>query len=294
VKAQPTEHAAALIPRTATRPALSYLDTGEVEDTGDPDHRGSVVLLHSIGTDGRLWHQQLRTLSARYRVLVPDARGHGGSGWIDGAELTIEDWVEDITTVLDDAGVRAATLVGLSMGGVQALAYALAHPERVVGLVLADTFAELDAEVADAKVKSLISQANGGMESFADNYLDQTLTDGHVDDAALRAVLRDAIANVPAGAYSASSRACFGVRLGDRLPEVRTPTLVLWGSLDSKTPRALSQELVAGIPNSRYAEVPAAGHLSAVENPEAFADALTSFLDSLHDDTRTGRTDSWR
>jgi 3-oxoadipate enol-lactonase len=69
---------------------------------------------------------------------------------------------------------------------------------------------------------------------------------------------------------------------------------VLWGALDTKTPRGLSEELAAGIPNSILEEVPEAGHLSAVENPEAFTKALVRFLDAVHDDTRTGRTDSWR
>jgi 3-oxoadipate enol-lactonase len=281
VTAEPTdEGTTALIAQTAEHPALSYLDTGKTAGTSDPG-RGSVMLLHSIGTDGRLWQQQLGPLSARYRLLVPDARGHGRSGWIHGAELTIADWVEDISSVLDDAGAGPVVLVGLSMGGVQALAFALAHPERVRGLVLADTFAQLDAEVAKAKVRTLVSQTTEGMESFADRYLNQTLTDGHADDAAVRAVLRDAIANVPADAYAASTRACFGVRLGARLPEVRPPTLVLWGELDNKTPRRLAQDLAAGIPGSSYEEIPAAGHLSAVENPEAFTDALTRFIGAL-------------
>jgi 3-oxoadipate enol-lactonase len=281
---------ACVVPQTAARPALSYLDTGEPSGTGDVD-RDTVVLLHSIGTDGRVWQQLVPVLSTRYRLLVPDARGHGRSGWVDGAELSLDDWVEDVGSVLDHAGVRAVTLVGLSMGGVQALAYALAQPDRVRALVLADTFAQLDADMAQAKVRTLVRQANAGMESFADSYLDQTLTDGHAGDTAVRAVLRDSIASVSPQAYAAAARACFGVRLGARLPQVRPLTLVLWGALDNKTPQSLSQELATGIPHSTYEEIPAAGHLSAVENPVAFTDALTRFLDALHDDTRTGRTD---
>jgi 3-oxoadipate enol-lactonase len=279
-----------LIPPSASRPPLSYYDSGQPTDAD----RRPVVLLHSIGTDHRLWEQQLSPLAERHRVLAPDARGHGRSGWVEGAELSIDHWVEDLDLVLDHAGVEAVTLVGLSMGGVEALAYTLAHPDRVRGLVLADTFAELDAEVAGSKVEGLVRQAHAGMGSFADSYLDQTLTRDGDDVASVRAVLKDAIANVPVDAYVASTRACFGVRLARRLREVRTRTLVLWGALDTKTPRGLSEQLAAGIPNSTLEEVPAAGHLSAVENPEAFTKALTHFLDAVHDDTRTGRTDSWR
>jgi pimeloyl-ACP methyl ester carboxylesterase len=274
------------IPRSANHPELSYLDTGGTA-------LAPVVLLHSIGTDRRIWEQQVAPLSAGYRLLLPDSRGHGRSGWTEGDDLAVGDWVDDLDSVLDDAGVGAVSVVGLSMGGVQALAYALARPERVRGLVLADTFAELDAETARTKVTSLVGQARAGMAAFAGEYLRQTLTGDRVT-ARVRTALRDAISKVPVEAYVASARACFGVRLRARLGDVRPRTLVLWGALDSKTPRSLSDELAAGIPDARFEDIPEAGHLSPVENPSAFTDALTRFLDAVHDDTRTGRTDSWR
>lgn len=258
------------VPGEGNRPALAYVDVGSREPQ-------AVVLLHSLGTDHRLWRHQLDGLAQGHRVLAPDARGHGASGWT-GPDVTIGDWVDDLDAVLDDAEVSSAAVVGLSMGGVQALAYALSRPERVWALVLADTFAELSPEVATTKSTTLAAQARAGMTALASDYLDVTLTQPSVSDTD-RQALHEAIASVPAEAYAASTRACFTVQLQDRLPEVTRPTLVIWGACDEKTPRELSYALAAGIPGARLEIVPDAGHLSAIENPQQFTYSLARFLD---------------
>ncbi len=182
----------------------------------------------------------------------------------------------DLDRVLDAAEVGTVTLVGLSMGGVQALAYAVERPERVSGLVLADTFAELDPELARAKVEELAGQAErDGMAALADTYIRDTFTEPATPERA--AAVRDPIAAMAADAYVASARACFGARLGGRLGDVRAPTLVLWGARDAKTPRALSERLAAEIRDAALAEIPDAGHLSNLENPPGFTAAVAGF-----------------
>jgi 3-oxoadipate enol-lactonase len=237
--------------------------------TGD-----AVVLLHSLGTDGGIWPAQIAALAAEHRVLAPDSRGHGGSAWAGPLELA--DWVGDLDRVLDAAEVERATLAGLSMGGVQALAYALDRPERVAGLVLADTFAELDPGVAATKVDQLAGAAEAqGMAALADAYAAETLT-GSPPPERVR-VVRDPIAGMTVEAYVASARACFGARLGARLGEVAAPTLVLWGTRDERAPRPLAERLAREIPNAALEEIPGAGHLANLENPEAFTAALARF-----------------
>jgi 3-oxoadipate enol-lactonase len=205
---------------------------------------------------------------------MPEARGHGDSEWAP--PLTLDAWVADLDRVLDAAGVERVVLAGLSMGGVQALAYALEHPERVRGLVLADTFAELDPDVAAAKVAQLAGTAEtAGMAALAEAYVAETFT-RPVSTDRVRWV-RDAIAAMTPAAYVASARACFGARLADRLTEVGLPTLVLWGTRDAKTPRALSEKLADGIAGAVLVEVPEAGHLANLESPRAFTEALDAF-----------------
>lgn len=263
-------------------PPLAYADRG-------PRRPDAVVLLHSLGTDHRLWEPQLEPLSAEHRVLAPDSRGHGASGWPDGAgtanasaangsaALAIDDWTADLARLLDHAGVERAVLVGVSMGGVQALAFALRHPNRTTGLVLADTFAELDADLAATKIGGMSDGARSlGMPAYADGYVAETFTtDPRVGGAV---DVRDAIAGMSVEAYAASVRACFGVTLGARLGEIDSPTLVLWGDRDAKTPRPLAERIAADVPGAILREVPDAGHLSNLENPAAFTAAVLEHL----------------
>jgi 3-oxoadipate enol-lactonase len=239
-----------------------------------PRSPDAIVLLHSLGTDAGIWQDQAAELGTDQRVVMPDARGHGASDWAP--PVTLDAWVEDLDRVLDAAGVESAVLAGLSMGGIQALAYGIERPDRLSGLVLADTFAELEPEVAAAKVRQLSATAEReGMPALADAYVAETFTLPVGPEITAR--VRDPIAAMSPEAYVASAQACFGARLADRLDEVRAPTLVLWGAEDEKTPRALSEQLADGIERAELAEIPDAGHLSNLENPGAFTRALAAF-----------------
>lgn len=249
-------------------PRLSYTETG-------PDGPQAVVLLHSLGADRRMWRDQIAGLRDRYRVVAPDARGHGESGWAD--PVDVDAWVADLRRVLDAAGVERAALVGVSLGGIQAIAYAAAHPDRVSALVVADSFVELPADVAAAKISGLAGQAAAeGMHATADSYVADTFTRVPLPDGA--DLIRTAIAGMDTHAYAESVRACFGTRIADRLAAVRAPSLVLWGDADRKTPRALSERIAAGIDGAEMREIPAAGHLSNLENPAAFTRLIDGFV----------------
>ncbi|MFI5611587.1 alpha/beta fold hydrolase [Amycolatopsis sp. NPDC051903] len=251
---------------TGGTPALTYLDSGG-------DARAGVLLLHSLGTDHRLWTDCATALAAEHRVLVPDSRGHGGSAWA--APLSVDTWVSDVERVRADAGLDEVTLAGLSMGGVQALGYAAKHPERVTGLVIADSFAELDAESARVKTSGLTSRV-GDMAALAEFYVAGTFTVDPVPDTAES--VRSAIAGMLPAAYAASAETCFGARLDHALAGITAPALVLWGERDAKTPRELSDRIAEGIPKSRLAVIPAAGHLSVLENPGEFTRLTREFL----------------
>jgi 3-oxoadipate enol-lactonase len=247
---------------------LVFLDTGT-------DHPEAVVLLHSLGTDSSLWSAQLAAWSPAARVLAPDSRGHGASAWRP--LRSVDTWAEDLDRVLAAAGVRRCRLVGLSMGGVQALAYARRYPERVERLVLADTFAELEPDAAVARVKHMTDRpAELGMAEYAAEYAATTLT-GKAGPRAAE-VVTAAIAHMSAQAYAGSANICFTAKLASELPAISAPTLVVWGELDAKTPRALSEQLAAGIPGARLRVLPDAGHLSNLDNPEAFTDVVGDFL----------------
>jgi pimeloyl-ACP methyl ester carboxylesterase len=262
---------------------LVYLDTGVMGDGR------TVLALHSLGADHRMLQNQVELLAPYARVIAPDCRGHGSSGW-DGT-ATLPRWCADIEAVLDAAGAGAVDLLSISMGGVQAMAYARLRPQRVGRIVLADTFCRLDEELIPAKVEGTAGAAERlGMERYADYYLSQTLTAGANGSGA--SDLWRAIAGASLDAYVASARACFGADVTEGLSSVRSPTLVLWGEWDRKTPRTLSEEIAAMLPDSELEVVPQAGHLSNLDNPAAFNGAVARFLElplALHDGEAAGR-----
>lgn len=256
---------------TGGTPAIRYLDTGPL--TGP-----AVVLLHSLGTDHRLWEDQIGMLAATHRVLAPDSRGHGASAWA--GPLSVPEWVSDLDRVLVHARVQTAVLIGVSMGGVQSLAYTARHPEKVRALVIADSFAELPQETARAKIAGLADRARAdGMAALADFYVASTFTADPLPPGAQN--VRLAIAGMDPQAYVASTETCFGARLDRHLSEIDIPALVLWGERDAKTPRELSEHIAAGIPGAAIDLVPGAGHLSNVDNPGEFTRLVREFLTAL-------------
>lgn len=248
-------------------PELGYVAAG-------PPSAPAVLLLHSLGADTRMWLPQWDDLAAGHRVLAMDSRGHGRSGW-DGA-VSVDAWATDIARVLTHAGVDRVSLVGVSMGGVQAMAYTARYSAKVAGLVVADSFARLDGEVAAGKIAGLMGQAERlGMSGLADAYVADTFTVTPLPPSAVD--VRDSIASLPRSAYLATVQACFSADVAGLLPLITAPALVLWGERDQKTPRVLSEHIAAamGVP---LREIPGAGHLSNLENPVAFTAAVADFL----------------
>lgn len=245
-------------------------------DATERDDRPVVLLLHSLGTDSRLWRHQVEALAGRYEVLAPNALGHGQSTW--NGPITVNDWVKDL---YETVGGRAVHVVGLSMGGIQAAAFAAEHPELVRSLTLANSFARLPSDVADARIHDCTEAINrSGMAAYADLYLEQTLT-LPLDDSD-RQLLRDGIASMPPQAYLASATATFRCDVLDQLPHISCPTLVITGERDAKVPHERTQEILGALGHAEH-QVISAGHLSCIENPDSFTSIVTSFIARVDD-----------
>ena len=235
-------------------------------EQGSPD-APAVVLLHSLGADGRMWDACAQILAESCRVVIPDTRGHGSSD--AAARTSVDQWVEDLGSVLAAADVQQTLLVGVSMGGIQAMAYAAAHPKQVRGLVVADSFAALPREVAEEKVAAMTEMArNRPMAEVADQYVADTLRPPHSPGAES---VRRALAGMEPDSYVAAVDICFRVQITDRLERVAAPTRVLWGDRDTKAPLPLSEQIADLVSDCTLGVVSGAGHLSNVDEPEQFA-----------------------
>lgn len=231
-----------------------------------------ILWLHSLGTDHRLWAYQVSAFADRRQVFW-DARGHGESTAQRG--VSVQQWVDDLRTVMDAEGGGRWILAGISMGGVQALALQAQHRAVVAGLVLADTFMHLEPPVVAAKMEASAGQlAHLSMEDYADRYLNATLMDT-VEARRVRPLLQSAIAGMEPDNYIASARACFTAEVR---PEPPVPALILIGERDEKTPRRYSEEIQHLLPDAALSVVPHAGHLSCVDNPADFTATVSQFV----------------
>lgn len=242
---------------------------------GDPAGR-TVVLLHSLGTDGRMWSDCVERWASRYRLIVPDSRGHGASG--PSTSYSVTTWAQDLDRIIGATGSRQVSLVGVSMGGIQAIAYASMFPGTVAALVVADSFLAVSTEVRDAKVATLVGDLRSStLRTIARDYLAATFTTPYPVGAA---DVESAISEIDADSYVAATSCCFGADIVDMARNVLAPTLVLWGERDSKAPRDLSERIRASIRGASLEIVPDAGHLSNIDNPAEFSRLASEFIDS--------------
>ena len=246
------------------------------EDGGGAGH--PVVLAHAIGMDRRMWDDLAARLGEAFRVIRVDLRGHGRSP-APARPYTLEGMAEDVAALLDRLGIEKAHWVGLSMGAMIGIAFALAHPERLGRVVLANTTSSYGPEgraLWQARAKAV---EDGGLAAIKDMVMSRYFSD------AFRAAHPDTIAAVaarfletPAEGYLGSCDAIAELDFAADLPRIHARTLVIAGEADAGTPPAMSEAIAARIPGAQLAVLPGAAHLSAAEKPAEFAALVKGFL----------------
>jgi pimeloyl-ACP methyl ester carboxylesterase len=254
---------------------LHYRDAGASRSARD-----AVLFLHAFPLHSGMWARQIAALEQRHRVLALDYRGMGRSG-VPPEALTMDVVAEDVRAILAHVRVERAAVVGLSMGGYAAFELYRRAPGLFRGLALCDTKAGPDGD-----------DARASREAFARNAIERGL--GWVADEMIPKLLRPSpdpavvkeVRHLVGGATPAGVAACQRgmARRPDSTPTlaaIACPTLVMVGEHDAGTPPAEAEKMAAAIKGSRLVRVPAAGHLSNLENPAAFDAALVEFVDGL-------------
>lgn len=237
-----------------------------------------LVLLHAFPLDRRMWRPQLDALEPTRPVVAPDLPGFGTlRSTPPTPELDLwADAVEDqLANVL---GRRPAVVCGLSMGGYVALRLAARHPERLAGLVLADSRAAADSpESRTARATSIAAIREHGLAAFVDSLVPRLVSPAATTE--LRASIRAlALAQSPATVV----RALCAMR--DRpdsrpvLAGLRAPVAVIVGEHDLLSPPVEAAAIAAAIDGAVIEVVAGAGHLASLEAPESFNAALARFL----------------
>jgi pimeloyl-ACP methyl ester carboxylesterase len=254
------------------------------------DEAGSgtpLVLLHAFPLDRTMWWPQLPALADRARVVALDFPGFGESspanpsGFTEGTSFSVDGVAGVVAEFLAARGISKAVVCGLSMGGYMALALARKYPEKLGGLILADTRAGVDDSTSRAnrdKSIALVNEKGSAalFETLAPKVLSDSARSGKPDVVER---VRTIAARQPAASVATALAA-----LRDRpdanpgLAAVAVPTLVIVGENDSVTPPLAAANLSAQIRGSKLVHIPGAGHLSNLENPEAFNAAVREFL----------------
>jgi 3-oxoadipate enol-lactonase len=240
-----------------------------------------VVLSHALGCDLSLWDGVAEELERYFAILRYDHRGHGHSPAAHDP-FTVQDLAQDAHELIEreviDQGMGPVTFVGLSMGGMAAQALAARKPEWLAGVVIANSAQHYDDATKAAWTTRIESVLNNGMASIADVLMQRWFSPAF--HAAANADFRHRKQTLLACDPKSYANACAAVRdidLGAGNASVTCPALVIAGTQDTATPPAMSDAIVQAMGHALYDEVDA-GHLSALEQPQAIASAIANFI----------------
>ena len=242
-----------------------------------------VVLLHPFPLNHEFWLPVAESLATRYRVVLPDLRGHGDSG-IGQGPATMEKHASDIAHVMDDASVGRAPLIGVSIGGYALFEFWRTYRGRVAALGLCNTKAQADGlEARAARLQAANDVLDRGTEPFFESMIPKVLSQSTREmrpdlvDGALRMMGKmspEDVAQVQRGMATRPDSV-------ETLKTINVQTLLITGDEDVATGVNEAELMRRNIPGSRLRVIPKAGHYAAWEQPEEATKLLRQFLDGL-------------
>ena len=237
-----------------------------------------VVLSHSLASSMVMWNPQLKLLESHFRVLRYDMRGHGKSEATDGA-YTLDQLAADVIGLLDALNIHFVHFVGLSIGGMIGQCLALDYADRLKSLTLCDTAPVIPEEAKPLFEERLNRARDKGMEALVEETLGRWFTMPFLKrNPAEVEIIRKNILATPLAGFIGCSNAILGLNYLERLSGIKLPTLIMVGEDDPGTPVAASAAMHEQIQNSKMVVLPAAAHLSNIEQAQAFNTALLDFL----------------
>ena len=236
-----------------------------------------LVLVHGAASDSRMWQPQLAALADELTVVAWDEPGAGRSSDVP-ADFSLADYADCLAALIDALDLGPAHVAGLSWGGTVALELYRRRPELVATLLFADSYAgwkgSLPAGEVRARVEGVRQMLAAGGESF-----DPTLPGLFAGDppAEFVSLLEAMAADVRPHSMKTALSVMAETDLSDLLPHVAVATLLIWGELDGRSPLSVARQFEQAIPDTELVVIPGAGHVSNLEAPEPFNDAVRRF-----------------
>ncbi len=254
---------------TAGHGALTAVRTGQGRD---------LVILHSLLADRTAFDPVLPALAAKFRVTLINLPGFHGSqptplALMDSYIAAIEDGFDEFEIAKD------SVLLGNGFGGSVALAFGIAHPERISKLVLSDAAACFPQEGRDAFAVMAQKVAESGLGAVAEiaarRVHSPAYLQAHPEAIEMR---KQVLLKIHPKAFQAACKILQEADLVPLLHHLHVPTLVVCGELDQATPPALNKEIVEKVADAKYIELPGCGHCPPLEQPQQFLAAIGDFV----------------
>ncbi len=237
----------------------------------------TVVFSNSLGSTIEMWDGVVAALDGQFRLLRYDTQGHGRSGSRD-QPTTIDDLANDLAGLLEALDIANAHIVGLSLGGMVAQAFALLHPARTAGLILMATAAHLPPPEFWMQRAATVLEA--GPEAVVDTIVPRWFTPGFQErDPAAVTRIRDFFIESERHGYGRCCEAIADMDLRERIRAIDAPTLVVVGADDPVAPLAMGEDIRSRIPGAELVIIPDCAHLISVEQPAAAAMHIATFLE---------------
>lgn len=252
---------------------LAYLDQGV----------GPVVLLvHGFPMDHTLWGNQVRALTDHYRVIVPDLPGFGQSELSRSREFSISLMADALVELLEFLEItEPITLAGLSMGGYVVMDFMRCYADRIERLALFDTRATTDTpEGIQNREKTAELAMSEGIRSIAEGMIPKLFSPVSLErkPELVEAMRQKMLATRPETVAAASLAMAARVDSTELLARLTIPTLVVVGEHDLPAPPEVMRQMANSIAHATFVQVPAAGHLTPLEQPEIVNKTLLQFL----------------
>ena len=237
-----------------------------------------LVILHSLLADRTAFDPVLQRLTAAHRVTLFNLPGFHGS---QPAPLALMDaYIAAIEDGFEEFGIgKDSVLIGNGFGGTVALAFALAHPERIAKLVLSDAAACFPPQGREAFAMMAQKVAEAGLGAVAEiaakRVHSPAYLQAHPEAIETR---KQVLLGIDPKAFQAACKILQETDLVPLLHRLHVPTLVVCGELDQATPPALNKQIVEKVPGAKYVELPGCGHCPPLEQPEQFIAAIRDFV----------------
>jgi pimeloyl-ACP methyl ester carboxylesterase/flavin reductase (DIM6/NTAB) family NADH-FMN oxidoreductase RutF len=243
------------------------------EGSGEP-----LVFIHGVGLNADAWRPQIEAFATTQRVIAIDMLGHGGSA-TPPEDATLESYVEQLRQLLDDLDIKAATIVGHSMGGLVALGFALRHPSRTLRVAVLNSVYDRDSASRAAVEARAREIAKRGTAGNVDEPLRRWFGQENADPGIISQV-KAWLSSVDPQSYAiayrifASSDDAFIGRLGD----LSVPALFATGSLDPNSTPAMARAMAAAAPRGQALILEGQRHMMNLVDPAAVNQALGQLL----------------